>query len=131
MKLKNILASALFVELTILTVIAAYRFIDLKSTVLLVAFDFFFISITFQLNGSLSRKLGLLALGSMLGFVWNYAFLSFDYVGVAFFGNIFELVYDIIYPFIGSIWMVTFWSLSLTVLPKPTGLQAERPRLDN
>jgi hypothetical protein len=130
MQIKNRLASVFFVQLIILSVFASIQFIDLKSTAILLIFNFLFVSITFQLNGSYSRKLGLLALGNMLGFLWNYTFASFAVVDASFFGETFSIIYTISYPFLDSLWIVTFWSLSLTVLPRPQVLQAERPQFD-
>ena len=130
MQIKNRLASVFFVQLIILSVFASIQFIDLKSTAILLIFNFLFVSITFQLSGSYSRKLGLLALGNMLGFLWNYTFASFAFAGASFFGETFSTIYTISYPFLDSLWIVTFWSLSLTVLPRPQVLQAERPRFD-
>lgn len=130
MQIKNRLASVFFVQLIILSVFASNLFIDLKSTAILLIFNFLFVSITFQLNGSYSRKLGLLALGNMLGLLWNYTFASFAVVGASFFGETFSIIYTISYPFLDSLWIVTFWSLSLTVLPRPQILQAERPQFD-
>ena len=130
MQIKNRLASVFFVQLIFLSIFASTQFIDLKSTAILLIFNFLFVTLTFQLNGSFSRKLGLLALGNMLGFLWNHTFASFAIVGAAFFGETFSTIYTISYPFLNSLWIVTFWSLSLTVLHRPQVLQAERPLFD-
>ena len=82
-------------------------------------FDFLFISLTFQLTGGFIRKFGLLALGNVVGFFFNSVFYSFNVVGMAYFGNMFQVFYAIFYPLLNMLWIVTFWSLSLAALPKP------------
>jgi hypothetical protein len=95
---------------------ASLRLINLQSTVSLVIFNVLFISLPFQLNGSLTRKFCLLALGNMTGFCWNFVFNSFAVAATAFFGKIFFSVYTIFFPFLSSIWIVSIWALSLTFL---------------
>jgi hypothetical protein len=129
MQIIKYLASMLFVQLIVLSVYVSLKFLDLKSTAVLLIFNFLFISLTWKLNGDSTRKLGLLATGNMLGLAWNYAVYSlvFEVTGL---GGIFGVLSTIVYPFLDSIWIVTFWSLSLTVLPKPRILEAEKPQLD-
>jgi len=61
------LAMGLFVEAIILCLIVSYRFVNLQSTATLLIFNALFVSLTFQLNGKFNRKLGLLALGNIIG----------------------------------------------------------------
>ncbi len=96
--------------------VISFRITNLQSTMALMIFNVLFISLPFQLKGSLSRKLGLLALGNMTGLSWNYIFTSFSAAAAVFFGKIFLDVYTVFFPFLSSIWIVSFWALSLTVL---------------
>ena len=119
MKTLSGLAMGLFVEAIILCLIASFRFVNLQSTATLLIFNALFVSLTFQLNGNLNRKLGLLALGNIIGLFWNFIFNSFVIAGVTSFGGIFNNLYTISYPFLNSLWIVSFWSLSLTILHSP------------
>ena len=71
-------------------------------------------------------KLGLLAAGNALGLFCNFIFISFSIVGVEYFGQVFNVFYALSYPILNTLWMVTFWSLSLTALPKPANVKTEK-----
>jgi hypothetical protein len=113
------------VEYTVLCLVASFRFINIQSTLTLLLFSFLFISLTFQLNGTLSMKLSMLTLGNFVGFFWNLVFCRFAGVGVSYFGDLFNVFYVIIYPFLNLMWIVPFWSLSLGFLPKMQNLGRE------
>jgi hypothetical protein len=105
-------------ELIALCLVASFRFINIESTVTLLMFNFLFASLTFQLSGSINRKLGLLTVGNMIGLFWNLVFFYFSSEGTLVFGKTFDAVYTIIYPILNLMWVVPFWSLSLGALPK-------------
>ena len=115
-KALNYLSSFLSVGAIIACLALSLRIINLQSIVSLVIFNVLFISLPFHLNGSLNRKLCLLALGNMTGLCWNYVFNLFAIVATNAFGKIFLDVYTVFFPFLSSIWIVSFWALSLTVL---------------
>jgi hypothetical protein len=104
---------------------AALSLINLETAILLLIFNFLFISLTFQLNGTLARKLGLLAVGNALGLLCNFTFVSLGVVGSAYFGQVFSAFYAICYPIGNTLWVVAFWSLSLTALPKHANSKTE------
>ena len=79
-------------------------------------FNVLFVSLVFQLSGSLNRKLGLLALGNITGLCWNDMFSAFAVTATDIFGKTFLEIYSVFFPFLSSIWIVSFWALSLTVL---------------
>ena len=81
---------------------------------------------TFQLNGSLNRKLCLLAVGNLTGLCWNYLFSDFAVAATDLFGKVFLYLYTVFFPFVSSIWIVSFWALSLTVLRR-RGTRREVP----
>lgn len=112
-------------ELIALCLIASYRFINLESAITLFIFNFLFASLTFQLNGTMPRKLGMLALGNVVGFFWNFLFYCFALAGAMYFGKSFDAFYTVIYPLLNLMWIVPFWSLSLGVLPKMQTVKAE------
>jgi hypothetical protein len=105
--------------------ITSFRFINIESTVTLLIFNLLFLSLTFQLNGTLNRKIGMLALGNIIGLFWNFALYFFAIAGVTFFGEIFNVFYAVFYPLLNFMWIVSFWSLSLSVLPNSKGMRAE------
>ena len=104
----------------------SFLLINLETTILLLIFNSLFVSLVFQLNGTFTRKLGLLAAGNALGLFCNFIFISFSIVGVEYFGQVFNVFYALSYPILNTLWMVTFWSLSLTALPKPAKLKTEK-----
>ena len=121
----NRLVLGLFLEAIALCLITSFRFINIESTATLLIFNLLFLSLTFQLNGALNRKLGILALGNIVGLFWNFVLYYFAIAGVTFFGESFNVFYAVFYPFLNFMWIVSFWSLSLTILPKPKSPPAE------
>jgi hypothetical protein len=117
--LVNLLAPGLLLEIIVLCLIFSYLLIDSESMISLLVFDFLFLTLNFYLNGKTVLKLGLLALGNLVGILCNLIFFSFHTVGVAFFGGWFNVLYAISYPIMNMLWIVSFWSLSLAALPKP------------
>jgi hypothetical protein len=101
-----------------LCLFSSYRFINLESTIILMIFDLFFVSIIFQLVGSAKKKICLLSLGNLLGLFWNLVFYYFSSAGILLLGHGFEIMYVMFYPFLNLVWMVTFWSLSLAALSR-------------
>jgi hypothetical protein len=121
----NRLVLGLFLEAIALCLIICFRFINIASTATLLIFNLFFLSLIIHLNGTLNRKLGILALGNIMGLFWNFVLYYFAIAGVTFFGEPFNVFYTVSYPFLNFMWIVSFWSLSLAVLPKPKSMQAE------
>jgi hypothetical protein len=115
----------LFLETIILCLITSFRFINIKSTATLLIFNLLFLSLTFQLNGRLNKKLGILTLGNIVGLFWNFVLYYFATAGAAILGEPFNIFYAVSYPFLNFMWIVAFWSLSLTVLPKLKSTPAE------
>jgi hypothetical protein len=117
MQFKNSrLITILFAEAIVLCLIAAFRLINLETTVTLLIFNMLFTTVIFQLRGSVNRKLGLLLMGNIIGLLWSYIFCSLSAAGTWVFGEGFNVVYAIFYPFLNFMWVVSFWSLSLALL---------------
>jgi hypothetical protein len=87
-----------------------------KSAPMLIIFNFLFISLIFPLNGPLKAKIFLLLMGNAIGFLWNNLFWLFAHHVVDFLGEPFNTLHMILSPMINLIWIVSFWSISLTVL---------------
>jgi hypothetical protein len=111
----------LFIELTALCITATYRWVDLQSTAVLVIFNALFFSLFLKLKGSLPIKLALLAAGNLIGMAWNYCFhlLIVSAIDTGIVSNTsLSAFYTITYPFLNSIWVIAFWAVSLTALPR-------------
>jgi hypothetical protein len=123
LKVKEVLVAILFVETIVLCIMGSFRFINNESTIALFIFNAFFISIIFQLNGSLIRKICILTLGNLVGFSWNLLFFHFFDAGVQYFGDefttFFTTFYTLAFPFLNLTWVVPFWSFSLSFLTNP------------
>jgi len=94
----------------------SFLFINRESTFTLVIFDLLFVSLTFPLDGKLIYKACLLLMGNILGSFWNYLFSSFSSVGTYYLGDFFNALCTFISPFANLVWIVSFWSMSLTLL---------------
>jgi len=92
--------------------------LSLETAAILFVFNFLFLSFLFELNGTLRKKLGLLALGNLMGLAWNYLLAIIADFGGSYSGDIFIICFRILFPLLNSIWVVSFWSLSLSVLPR-------------
>jgi hypothetical protein len=117
-KTLNRIVSLSFLEAIILCLIASFRLINLQSTVTLLIFNILFVSLIFQLNGSVLKKIFMLTAGNIVGLFLNLIFYYFSLAGYDYFGVIFNAFYTLIYPILNLMWIVPFWSLSLGFLPK-------------
>jgi len=108
----------------------SFSFVSNESVYMLIIFNFLFVSLTFPLDGTLTRKIFMLLIGNIIGLFWNYLFSLFAYTVAYYLGESFNTLYIILSPFVNLIWIVSFWSLSLTAVAnskdKKLGL-----RLDN
>jgi hypothetical protein len=119
------LVTGLFLEAIVLCLIFSFSFIDIAATATLLIFNLFFRSLIIHLNGALNKKLGILSLGNIIGLLWNLVLHYFNIAGITFFGESFNLFFTIAYPFLNFMWIVSFWSLSLTILPQPRSNHTE------
>ena len=92
--------------------------LSFETAAILFVFNFLFLSFLFELNGTLRKKLGLLALGNLMGLAWNCLLAIIADFGGSYSGDIFIICFRILFPLLNSIWVVSFWSLSLSVLPR-------------
>ena len=105
-------------------------FVSNESVYMLIIFNFLFVSLTFPLDGTLTRKISMLLIGNIIGLFWNYLFSLFAYTVAYYLGDFFNTVYIILSPFVNFIWIVSFWSISLTALTNSKD-KKQRLRLDN
>jgi hypothetical protein len=97
-------------------VLLSSPYVSNESAYMLIIFNFLFVSLIFSLNGTLKRKVSLLLVGDFIGLLWNQLFSTFAHAVAYHFGDFFNTSYIILSPFINLIWIVSFWSMSLTAL---------------
>ena len=90
--------------------------VNSESALMLTFFNIFFIFTIFPLNGSLKRKTFLLVIGNFLGLVWNLVFSFLVYGVTDGFEESFNASNVILAPLVNIVWIVTFWSVSLSLL---------------
>jgi len=94
-------------------------YLGVESSVMLVIFNFLFVSLIFPLEGTLLKKSCLLLVGNVIGLAWNYVFSAFVSDASDYFGRNFQAIHVIVNPFLNLIWIVSFWSLSLATMSTP------------
>ena len=115
----DLLVAGFFLEVIAFCLIASFTLVSIESTVMLLIFNFLFVSLIFGLSGKLNRKLCLLSLGNVVGLFWDFTLYSLATSGNAYFGGTFHILFRILHPFLYFMWMVSFWSMSLSALPNP------------
>ena len=100
----------------ILYTILSFSYISSESAIMLMIFNFLFISLVFPLRGKLVKKMILLLVGNIVGFLWNNVFSLFAYTAVHYLGEFFNIGYAILNPLLNLLWIVSFWSISLSFL---------------
>jgi hypothetical protein len=113
--------SVLALGAVVLILFACYRLIGVASVVFLLFFDFLFVSFVLRLNGMHTRKCGLLVLGNVAGFLWFYLLTMIGDFGDDYGGATFTAFFGILFPFLGSLWLVSLWSLCLSALQDQKG----------
>ena len=111
-------------------VFLSFPFIGYESALMLITFNFLYVFLTFPLNGKLSTKFCMLLIGNIIGLFWNYIFSLFAFTSANYLGELFNVLYIILGPFINLVWFVSFWSTSLTVLAS-SETERQRFKLDN
>jgi hypothetical protein len=96
--------------------VLSLSYVNYQSALMIVIFNFLFVTINFTLKGTLAAKVLMLFLGNAVGLAWNYMFSLLAQVAVAQFGQFFNTLYMLANPFANLVWIVSFWSLSLTTL---------------
>ena len=100
----------------IYVILLSFYFVNVEAAVMLIVFNFLFVSLIFPLDGSFVKKIGLLLIGNVIGLLWNSVFSSFSYVAACYFGGFLNVLYMILNPLLNLMWVVSFWSISLSVL---------------
>jgi len=97
-------------------IILSFYCVNNEAALMLMVFDFLFVSLVFPLDGTFEKKIALLLIGNVIGLLWNSVFSSFAYVAACYFGEFLNILYILLNPLLNLIWVVSFWSISLSVL---------------
>ena len=93
------------------------RILNESALISISIFNFLFIFLLFPLEGSLFRKIYLLVAGNIVGLAWHFIKLSFGAASVFYLGaGAFKILAVVIGPIIDLVWIVSVWSLGLSVL---------------
>ena len=93
-----------------------FHMLDVSALVAVSFFNLLFVFLLFPLEGTLLRKIVLLFAGNSVGVLWYLVQFSF---GDAFFflnSDAFKIIFLVAKPLIDFVWIVSVWSLSLSVL---------------
>jgi hypothetical protein len=107
-------------------IILSFYLVNSEAAFMLIVFDFLFVSLVFPLDGSFVKKIALLLIGNVIGLLWNSVFSSFSYVAACYFGESLNVLYIILNPLLNLIWVVSFWSISLSVLASSKTVKVNR-----
>jgi hypothetical protein len=92
-------------------------FLSLSSLIAIILFNLLFVFLLFPLGGSLFRKVGLLFAGNIVGVLWFIIRSALQEASVFFLNEeAFKIITVVLSPLIDFIWIVSLWSLSLSVL---------------
>lgn len=101
-----------------------------EPTSMLIIFNILYVFLTFPLDGELTKKLCMLLIGNVICLLWNNLFLLFAVAAAEYFEGSFEALYIILNPFLNLIWVVSFWSISLTILGDSKNKKSEQKHVD-
>lgn len=91
-----------------------------QSAIMLAIFNLVFVLLIFPLRGGLHKKLFILLLGNALGIIWNVLFTHLTELVLTALGGAFSFLSLIFGPLLNVLWMVSYWSVGITFLSKPT-----------
>jgi hypothetical protein len=114
-----LLTQSIFLLISGLCLLITFNVDRLSPFVILAIFNILFLSIFYQLEGSLTKKTAILAAGNLLGTSFNFLFSTFSTIAGQQLGASLELLFSLAYPILTLLWIVPFWALSLSSLPKP------------
>jgi hypothetical protein len=103
--------------------------LTLEAVQTLFTFNFLFLLILMPLKGCLARKITVLLVGNVLSFLWSTLLYLFVHVTVGQMEGFLRVIYAILRPLLNVLWVVAFWSTSLTFLTEKKAKSGEK--LDN
>ena len=108
---------AVLVTAIIVLHVQLIRKLDLPALLAISFFNLLFVFFLFPLEGTLLRKVALLFAGNLVGALWYFIPLSFEKASISFLNtDAFKIITVVASPLIDFVWVVSVWSLSLSVL---------------
>jgi hypothetical protein len=106
-----------FAAAIILSHFQLVQILDISALVAISFFNLLFVFLLFPLEGTLLRKIVLLFAGNTVGLLWYLIQLSFEEVSIFFLStDALKVIAIVAKPLIDFVWIVSVWSLSLSVL---------------
>jgi hypothetical protein len=106
-----------FAAAIILSHFQLVQILDISALVAISFFNLLFVFLLFPLEGTLLRKIVLLFAGNSVGLLWYLIQLSLKEVSMFFLStDAFKIIILLAKPLIDFVWIVSIWSLSLSVL---------------
>jgi hypothetical protein len=108
---------SVFAAAIILSHFQLVQILDISALVAISFFNLLFVFLLFPLEGTLLRKIVLLFAGNSVGLLWYLIQLSLKEVSIFFLStDAFKIITILAKPLIDFVWIVSIWSLSLSVL---------------
>jgi len=108
---------SVFAAAIILSHFQLVQILDISALVAISFFNLLFVFLLFPLEGTLLRKIVLLFAGNSVGLLWYLMQVSFEEVSIFFLStDAFKIIILLAKPLIDFVWIVSIWSLSLSVL---------------
>jgi len=106
-----------FAAVIILSHFQLVQILDISALVAIIFFNLLFVFLLFPLEGTLLRKIVLLFAGNIVGLLWYLIQLSLKEASMFFLStDAFKVIILVAKPLIDFVWIVSIWSLSLSVL---------------
>ena len=106
-----------FAAVIILSHFQLVQILDISALVAISFFNLLFVFLLFPLEGTLLRKIVLLFAGNIVGLLWYLIQLSLKEASMFFLStDAFKIITIVTKPLIDFVWIVSIWSLSLSVL---------------
>ncbi len=115
LKAREVLFTILLIVSASLSLLISIKLISLESTVTILFFNLFFIPLIFQLRSATIKKEVVLIIGNLIGVTCNVIFFNLCNIEQPYYGVI-EIFYVLFYPFLNLLWIIPFWSFSLSFL---------------
>lgn len=116
--LKMLIFCSAIVTALILTILHGLLPMTWETAQTLLTFNLLFLLILMPLKGSIMRKIAILLLGNILSFIWSTLFYLLVHFAVGQMDGVFNTLYVVLSPLLNVLWVVAFWSTSLTFLAK-------------
>ena len=107
---------SVFAAAIILSHFQLVQILDISALVAISFFNLLFVFLLFPLEGTLLRKIVLLFAGNSVGLLWYLMQVSLEEVSIFFLStDAFKIITIVVKPIIDFVWIVSIWSLSLSV----------------